>query len=64
MEGCAAAVVCLIDAESDHLMKVIKGNRLVALGRNMQTVETMLVLGHEVATLVNEHLANLDVSIE
>jgi hypothetical protein len=64
VERRAAPVVCLINAKSQHLVKVVERYWLVALGRYMQTVETMLVLDHIVAALVNEHLADLDVTVE
>ena len=64
MKRRASTMIGLINTQVQHLVEVVQRDGLVALRRNVQAVEPMLVLDHVVATLINKHLADFYVSIK
>ena len=64
MKRRTTTMIGLINTQVQHLVEIVQRDGLVALRRNVQAIEPVLVLDHVVAAFVDEHLADFDVSIE
>lgn len=64
MQRCALFKVSRSDVQSMDLSEVIKGAWLVTLRRHVQAVQTVLVVGIDTGTFINQHLAHLYVPVE
>ena len=64
MKRCAATMIALVNVQVQYLMKIIQRYGLIALRCNVKAVQAVLIHDILVGSFLQQHLANLDISVK